>query len=81
MVLRIFLIFLTTNDENQAFLRSRLSLDAVKDAVISTVETQFPDHVVTSVQARYASPTGYYEDRYPSQRELSGFKITMELKD
>ena len=60
------------------FAKVELDLDAVKDAVISTVETQFPDHVVTGVQARYASPVGYYEDQFPSQREFSGFEVTME---
>ena len=62
------------------FAKVELDLDAVKEAVISTVGTQFPDHVVTSVQARYASPVGYYEDQFPSQREFSGFEITMEPK-
>ena len=63
------------------FAKVELDLVAVKDAVILAVETQFPDHVVTGVQARYASPVGYYEDQFPSQREFSGFEITMQLEN
>ena len=63
------------------FAKVELDLDAVKEAVTSSLETQFPGHKVTSVQARYAIPVGYYEDRFPSQREFSGFEITMEPKD
>ena len=63
------------------FAKVELDLEAVKDAVILAVETQFPDHVVTGVQARYASPVGYYEDQFPSQREFSGFEITMQLEN
>jgi hypothetical protein len=60
------------------FAKVELDLEAVKDAVTSSLETQFPGHKVTSVQARYASPVGYYEDQFPSQREFSGFEVTME---
>jgi hypothetical protein len=60
------------------FAKVKLDLEAVKEAMVSSLETQYPDHRVTSVQALYESPIGYYEDRFPSQREFSGFEITME---
>ena len=60
------------------FAKVKLDLEAVKEAVTSSLESQFPSHKVTSVQALYESPIGYYEDRFPSQREFSGFEITME---
>ena len=63
------------------FAKVELSLEAVKEAITSSLETQFPGHKVTGVQARYASPTGYYEDQFPSQREFSGFEVTMEPDD
>jgi hypothetical protein len=60
------------------FAKVELDLEAVKDAVTSSLETQFPGHKVTGVQALYASHVGYYEDQFPSQREFSGFEVTME---
>lgn len=63
------------------FAKVELDLDAVEEAVTSSLKTQFPGHKVTGVKALYASPTGYYEDLYPSQREFSGFEVTLELED
>jgi len=60
------------------FAKVKLDLEAVKAAVTSSLESQLPGHRVTSVRALYESPIGYYEDRFPSQREFSGFEITME---
>ena len=55
-----------------------LNLDAVKEAVTSSLEAQFPGQKVTSILPLYSSPVGYYEDRFPSQRDFSGFDATLE---
>jgi|LakMenE01Jun11ns_1017448.scaffolds.fasta_scaffold9232687_2 hypothetical protein len=60
------------------FSKVELDLASVKDAVISSLETQFPGQKVTSILPLYSSPVGYYEDRFPSQRDFSGFDVTLE---
>jgi hypothetical protein len=55
-----------------------LDLDAVKEAVTSSLEAQFPGQKVTSILPLYSRPVGYYEDRFPSERNFSGFDITLE---
>ncbi len=59
---------------------SKVELDLidVKQAVISSLETQFPGQKVTSILPLYSSPVGHYEDRFPSQRDFSGFDVTLE---
>lgn len=59
-------------------LKVELDLDTVKEAVIFSLETQFPSQKVTGVRALYSNSAGYYEDMFPSQRNFSGFEITME---
>jgi hypothetical protein len=59
---------------------SKVELDLidVKQAVISFLEAQFPGQKATSIFPLYSSPVGYYEDRFPSQRDFSGFDVTLE---
>jgi hypothetical protein len=59
---------------------SKVELDLidVKQAVISFLEAQFPGQKATSILPLYSSPVGYYEDRFPSQRDFSGFDVTLE---
>ena len=60
------------------FSKVELDLASVKDSVISSLETQFPGQKVTNILPLYSSPVGYYEDRFPSQRDFSGFEVTLE---
>jgi hypothetical protein len=63
------------------FAKVKLNLEAVKEAVISSLETKHPSFRVSYVEVLYQSstdPGGYYESPFSPQREFSGFEIIME---